>query len=961
MTNLNIYKCEKQDLNDYLGYIKDNPNTSLNDFIKNKYFAEDNDKIVITSLENMEINADLENANFQGTILTDAVFNNCDLTNTILCDSDLTNVEFNDCKFIGTDFRGANLHYTDFNYKDYDYDTYKIPNLKDKIRDIKLSFSDLERLNKYIDKDLEKERIKEIVIDEVTNKKKYILAGEDEKTLWEVKSKELKTKQEELEGLKQNLDNPGIATNLLNAFWNSTETIAQNRQNELAKINLLQHEVNKLETEVHSLDNLRMFCGKGLDGIFEQLKDEKIQVKLDPSYVIGSSAKERDISKEYIKLTSAEFDLYLTEAAKQSDTKLSLTEFVRKQKNLSKDLHIVPNLSKINLSGKSLTNLDLRNTLFASANLENIKISNCNLDFTNFEGANLQNAVFQNVTARNAGFLFADLKGSKIENSDMSRAYMPKVDLSEAEITSSKFNAVMMVNADAEKVSIKDSEWKNSNLTGISLAYADMQRVQMQGVVLNNALLDQANIVSTDLENAFMNKTHALEAKFKEQCNMQGITARNAYFSDAEFENILSLKEADLREAIMQRVKLKNADLTKAKLDKANLEYADLTNATLTNATAQFAKLSNATLEKAEAEGLNISDAIAKNINAKEANFKNAIMQRADLTKADFTKAVFENADMQAVEAIDAIFKEANLKQANLKAANLAGINKEGADFDKTKIDDATKMHDTKGEAKGNLDHQDKDGKKTSVNVNEHAKLQDKIHAREKSGWFLKTGVGQLCTKLAKSTTSGISSITNFLASKKFLVGLAIVAGLAVAAAPFVAMPVLLVTGTALATKAVILGAGILAGGLVATGTYKLTQKPLRNLQKSFENLTSSIDKYISPPPENIDELVTEKQQARQKAETENSKAREENLNNVNNNIDKSKEQDILKQVQNNLNPEASIVEIKDKKDKTVEKQQTKSNTFAAEFNPNTKNKGFAAREKEKQIKSSQQAGVRTK
>lgn len=948
MANLNIYKCKEQDLNDYLGYIKDNPNTSLNDFIKNKYFAEDNDKIVITSLENMEINADLANANFQGTILTDAVFNNCDLTNTILCDSDLTNVEFNDCKFIGTDFRGANLHYTDFNYKDYDYDTYKIPNLKDKIRDIKLSFSDLERLNKYIDKDLEKERIKGIVIDEVTNKKKYILAGEDEKTLWEVKSKELETKQEELGGLKQNLDNPGIATNFLNAFWNSTETITQNRQNELAKIDLLQHEVNKLETEVHSLDNLRMFCGKGLDGIFEQLKDEKIQVQLDPSYVIGSSTKERDISKEYIKLTSAEFDLYLTEAAKQSDTKLSLTEFVRKQKNLSKDLHIVPNLSETDLSGKSLTNLDLRNTLFASANLENIKISNCNLDFTNFEGANLQNAVFQNVTARNAGFLFADLKGSKIENSDMSRAYMPKVDLSEAEVTNSKFNAVMMVNAMLIKISIKDSEWKNSNLIGISLAYADMQRAQMQGVVLNNALLDQANIVSTDLENAFMNKTHALEAKFKEQCNMQGITARNAYFSDAEFENILSLKEADLRETIMQRVKLKNADLTKAKLDKANLEYADLTNATLTNATAQFAKLSNATLEKAEAEGLNISDAIAKNINAKEANFKNAIMQRADLTKADFTKAVLENADMGAVEAVDAIFKEANLKQANLKAANLAGINKEGADFDKAKIDDATKMHDTKGEAKGNLDHQDKDGKKTSVNVNEHAKLQDKIHAREKSGWFLKTGVGQFCTKIAKSTTSGISSVTNFLASKKFLVGLAIVAGLAVAAAPFVAMPVLLVTGTALATKAVILGAGILAGGLVATRTYKFTQKPLRNLQKSFENLTSSIDKYISPPPENIDELVTEKQQVRQKAETEKSKEREENLNNVNNNIDKAKEQDILKQAQNNLNQETPKVEIKEKTAKTVEKQQIKPDKFAAQI-------------KEERKKSLQQTNTRTK
>ncbi|AFC71104.1 pentapeptide repeat-containing protein [Rickettsia australis] len=952
MTNLNIYKCEEKDLNDYLGYIKDNPSVSLNDFIKNKYFAEDNDKIIITSLENMEINADLVNANFQGTILTDAVFNNCDLINTILCDSDLTNVKFNDCTFIGTDFRGANLHYTDCNYKDYDYDNYKIPNLKDKIRDIKLSFSNLERLNKYIDKDLEKERVKEIVIDEVTNKKKYILATEDEETLHTVKAKELQTKQEELETLKQNLDNPGIATNLLNAFWNSAETIAQNQQNKLETINKLQHEVNKLETEIYALDNLRMFCGNGLADIFEQLKDEKIQVKLDPSYIIGSPAKERDIPKEYIKLTSAEFDLYLAEAAKQSDTKLSLTDFVRKQKKLSEDLNIVPDLSDINLSGKTLTNLNLKNTLFASANLENINISNCNLDFTNFEGANLQNAVFQDVTARNTGFLFADLKKSKIENSDMSRAYMPKVDLSEAEVTNSKFNAVMMVNADAEKLIMQDSEWKNSNLTGISLAYADMQRVQMQGVVLNNALLDQANIISTDLENAFMNNARALEAKFKEQCNMQGITARNAYFSDAEFEHILSLKEADLREAIIQRVKLKNADLTKAKLDKANLEYADLTNATLTNATAQFVKLSNATLEKAEAEGLNISDVIAKNINAKEANFKNVIMQRADLTKADFTKAVLENADMQAVEALDAIFKEATLKQANLKAANLAGINKEGADFDKAKLNDATKMHDTKGEAKGNLDHQDKDGKKASVNVNEHAKLQDKIHAREKSGWFLKTGVGQLCTKIAKTTTSGISRVTNFLASKKFLVGLAVVAGLVVAAAPFVAMPVLLVTGTAIATKAVILGAGILAGGLVAIGTYKLTQKPLRNLQKSFENLTSSIDKYISPPPENIDELVTEKQQARQKAETEKSKEREENLNNVNNNIDKAKEQDILKQAQNNLNQATPKVEIKEKQDKTVEKQQTEHGKFAAKFQPNTKGKGFVEKIKDAKKKT---------
>ena len=121
--------------------------------------------------------------------------------------------------------------------------------------------------------------------------------------------------------------------------------------------------------------------------------------------------------------------------------------------------------------------------------------------------------------------------------------------------------------------------------------------------------------------------------------------------------------------------------------------------------------------------------------------------------------------------------------------------------------------------------------------------------------------------------------------------------------------------------------------------------------------MTSSIDKYISPPPENIDELVTEKQQARQKAETEKSKERKENLNNVNNNIDKAKEQDILKQAQNNLNQETPKVEIKEKKDKTVEKQQKKSNTFAAKFKPNTKGKGFAEKIKvEQKIKVNKRA-----
>lgn len=206
-----IYQGIEKDLDEYINYIKNSNSISLNDFIKNKYFANDNDKIVIVSLADMEISSDLTNANLQGSILKGAIFNDCNFSDTILCDTDLTDVKFNDCKFIGTDFRGANLHYVDFNYKDYDYDTALIPNLKDKIQDIKISFSDLEQLNKYIDKDIEKER--------------------QQLPAWQAKAKEFKDKQDELEALKQNLNNPGIITN----FFNSEETVNQNHQNELKK------------------------------------------------------------------------------------------------------------------------------------------------------------------------------------------------------------------------------------------------------------------------------------------------------------------------------------------------------------------------------------------------------------------------------------------------------------------------------------------------------------------------------------------------------------------------------------------------------------------------------------------------------------------------------------------------------------------------------------------------------
>ncbi|WP_342257000.1 pentapeptide repeat-containing protein [Rickettsia endosymbiont of Aspidapion aeneum] len=868
---LTSHSCNTQDLKDYIDYLKENNNIPFNDFIKDKYYKEDNNKIIVANLANQEINdLNLTNADLQGVILKEAIFTNCNFTDAVLCDTDLMNTKFNECQFINTDLRGANLHYTDFNYTDINEETLEINNLSEKINGIKVAFSDIEKLNKYIDKDIKNEK-------DLT-----------------AKQKELEEKKDDLKALRQNLDNPGILTAFANRFWNSEENIKEARQKNLLAIEKLQKEANILETEIFASDNLRMFCGNNIDTIFKQLLDENIPVQTDHSYGIGSNAQERSALKTSIKLTEEEFETYLKEAAKHED-KLSLIEFIRKEKKLSADLNIIPDLSDINLAGRELKNLDLRKALFVGANLENTKIINCDMRAANFEGANLQEALFEKVLASDTKFLFADLKGSIIKDSDMSRAYMPKVNLSQSEISNSNFNATIMINADAQKVTVKDTEWNQSNLTGISLAYADMQDVKMRETTLTKGLLDQATIISSNFEKAFIDNAHALGVKFTD-CNMKGVVARESYFSDAEFNEMLSLEEADFRKAVMERVKLVNAPMEKALLDQANLAFADLTGATLENASAQFSNLSNAILTKANAEGLNISDAIAANIQAREANLKNLIAERAVISKGDFTKAVLENVNLQCADATESIFKEANLRRANLKGTNLGGINKEAADFDRAQIDDGTQLHDTKGVAKGQVEYHNANGTKNLAEINEISALKDKIHAREQSGWFLKSTIGQFCTKIGKGATEGISSITNLLASKKALVAVAVVVGLAVAAAPFAVLPILAVTGIG-TTAAIALAAG---GAIVGTGaaiaTYKITQKPLLKLKEASKNLSATIDKYISPPPEDIDEKVKEAQQARQNYAKENEKAKANNLNKVENNIDKSKQAAILRQ-----------------------------------------------------------------
>jgi uncharacterized protein YjbI with pentapeptide repeats len=123
-------------------------------------------------------------------------------------------------------------------------------------------------------------------------------------------------------------------------------------------------------------------------------------------------------------------------------------------------------------------------------------------------------------------------------------------------------------------------------------------------------------------------------------------------------EQLLDLKEKEIRDVYLKKANLQGADLTKANLFRAQLTGANLEKADLTEADLRVANL----------QGANLID---------------ANLQRADLRVANLQGAQLNFANLQ-----EAGLRVANLQGANLIYTNLQGTNLAGAKFDnKTALD----------------------------------------------------------------------------------------------------------------------------------------------------------------------------------------------------------------------------------------------------------------------------------
>jgi uncharacterized protein YjbI with pentapeptide repeats len=137
-------------------------------------------------------------------------------------------------------------------------------------------------------------------------------------------------------------------------------------------------------------------------------------------------------------------------------------------------------------------------------------------------------------------------------------------------------------------------------------------------------------------------------------------------------DNVMSLKEADLR-----GVNWSQADLTKADLRGANLSGANLRGANLSGANLRGANLSGANLIGTLFSSVKGFLSVRSKVNI-------ADLSEADLSDADLRAAILKGVNLSRATIVDANLRNAQLTEANLSSADLRWANLSGADLSTT-------------------------------------------------------------------------------------------------------------------------------------------------------------------------------------------------------------------------------------------------------------------------------------
>jgi uncharacterized protein YjbI with pentapeptide repeats len=150
----------------------------------------------------------------------------------------------------------------------------------------------------------------------------------------------------------------------------------------------------------------------------------------------------------------------------------------------------------------------LPNVDFSYADLSGMTLSDINLEKGRFDNANFQNAKFTNVNLRNAELNKANFSGARLSNADLRDAYLNETNLTNTYLIKAKLQEAELSKAIFDRTNLKDADLTNANLNYAELKDAYFYNVnlgtQLKGLHLKRVDLSKARLENTDFTGAML-------------------------------------------------------------------------------------------------------------------------------------------------------------------------------------------------------------------------------------------------------------------------------------------------------------------------------------------------------------------------------------------------------------------------------------------------------------------------
>ncbi len=190
-------------------------------------------------------------------------------------------------------------------------------------------------------------------------------------------------------------------------------------------------------------------------------------------------------------------------------------------------------------------------------------------------------------------FSGAALSGANLEGFDLSR-----IDLKGANLREADLRGINLSEADLMEANLWGANMRAANLKGASLRRANMAWVNLKDGVIRDAVMTGMDMTSaklggldfrgvdlrvSDLSYSFLNGANLTEVK------MEGAFFRKANLTAADFSNA-SVRNTDLKLAVLKDANFSGADLSGSDLSQANLSQANFTGVELYKVTFEEKK-----------------------------------------------------------------------------------------------------------------------------------------------------------------------------------------------------------------------------------------------------------------------------------------------------------------------------------------------------------------------------------